>query len=178
MRLPKAFIVAILATLSMSGSYAHEAVEVTLKDRLTRFIEDTYGASHASIIVESVLKASKANDIEPALILGIIKVESNFKPNARNQSGATGLMQVLLPMHNHRFDNPKRAVALAKDPENNIEVGTEILSEFLNKHNGNTRKALISYSGGATNYYQKVYREKIKFEKVINNELTYSGPTI
>lgn len=42
------------------------------------------------------------------------------------------------------------------DPEKNIKAGRYILTHYLRKHDGDLRKALASYSGGARGYYEKV----------------------
>ena len=152
----------LLMTFSISSSAIAE--EVLIKDRFISFIEETYKISNAKTIVDHVFEISEKKNLDPTLVLGIIGVESRFNVNARNASGATGLMQVLLPMHCKRFPTPKNCKALANDPEQNIEVGTDILVEF----NGDLRK----YSGGATMYRTKVLKEQDKFYTIykdINN---------
>lgn len=155
-------LIVLLMTLSISSSVVAE--EVIVKDRFITFIEETYKISNAKTIVDHVFEISQRKNLDPTLILGIISVESRFKTDARNASGATGLMQVLMPMHCKRFPTPKTCRTLANDPEHNIEVGTDILVEF----NGDLRK----YSGGATMYRAKVLKAQETFYTIykdINN---------
>ena len=149
-------LIVLLATLSITSSSI--AQEVTIKDRISEFIEETYKISNASLIVDHVFEISERKDLDPTLVLGIIAVESRFNANAQNPSGATGLMQVLMPMHCKRFPTPKTCKALAHDPEHNIEVGTDILVEF----NGNLRK----YSGGHEGYAKLVKTQQHKFKQL------------
>ena len=152
----KRLLVAILVALSMTTSSI--AQEVTIKDRIVEFIEETYKISNASLIVDYVFEVSERKDLDPTLVLGIIAVESRFKANARNASGATGLMQVVVPMHCKRFPVSKNCRVLANDPEHNIEVGTDILVEFK----GNLRK----YSGGHDGYAKLVKAQQHKFKQL------------
>jgi len=155
-------LIVLLMSLSISSSAIAE--EILIKDRFITFIEETYKISNAKTIVDHVFEISERKNLDPTLILGIISVESRFNTNARNPSGATGLMQVLLPMHCKRFPTPKTCKALANDPEHNIEIGTDILIEFK----GDLRK----YSGGATMYRAKVLKAQDTFYTIykdINN---------
>lgn len=149
-------LIVLLLTLSMSASSM--AQEVTVKDRIVTFIEETYKISNAGLIVDYVFEVSERKDLDPTLVLGIIAVESRFKDNAKNPSGATGLMQVVVPMHCKRFPTPKNCKALANDPEHNIEVGTDILVEFK----GNLRR----YSGGHEGYAKLVKTQQHKFKQL------------
>jgi soluble lytic murein transglycosylase-like protein len=46
------------------------------------------------------------------------------------------------------------------DPETNVRAGKFVLAHYLTKHNGDLKKALHGYSGGAKNYYKKVMEIK------------------
>ena len=93
-----------------------------------------------------------------ALVPRIIKVESNGNPRAISKKGAIGLMQVMplwVPeLKKHGIVKKGRDELL--DPVTNVRAGKFILARYLEKHKGNVRKALHSYSGGAKNYYKKV----------------------
>ena len=45
--------------------------------------------------VDLVAELSEEAGVEAALVMGIIRVESNFNPNALSRSGAMGLMQLM-----------------------------------------------------------------------------------
>lgn len=94
--------------------------------------------------------AASAHGVEPALINGLIWVESKFERKARGPAGAQGLMQLM----------PKTAGAMAKrlgrkrnswDPDFNIHAGTLLLSRLLDRFDGDERLALAGYNrGGGT----------------------------
>ena len=104
---------------------------------------------------------AKQFDIEPALILAIMEVESAFNPQARSQSNALGLMQIMRStagrdvneLIDNKATNPTEQELL--DPENNIRMGVGYLSLLKNLYfsqveNEGVRELLMisSYNGG------------------------------
>lgn len=111
--------------------------------------------SQASQIVDSVYLYSFQKGIHPHFVLGLIKAESSYNPKAKSSYGAKGLMQVV-----PRFHKDKLGSRNPYDIETNIEVGTTIIHQCLQKHQHNKDKALYCYSGGAGYHYNKrVYKE-------------------
>lgn len=96
----------------------------------------------ARLLVNTVFDSASAEDVDPFLTLSIIKVESGFDYTAVSTAGALGLMQVLPTAHPEKL----RGVQLF-DPESNIRVGTRVLSEYMQWHDGDLRKALLQYNG-------------------------------
>ncbi len=99
----------------------------------------------------TVKQQASKYDIEPLLILSIIKAESNFKPDAVSHKEAVGLMQI----------TPSTAVWAAEQmgmqgfdtagletPEVNIEIGTWYIAYLLDYYEGNTQLALAAYNAG------------------------------
>ena len=153
----KKLIASILATVTLAPA-ASIAQEITIRSRFVSFLEETYKTSHASVIVEHVFEVSERKNLDPMLIFSIIAVESRFNPNAKNPSGATGLMQVMVPMHCKRFPDHSKCRQLALNPEDNIEVGTDILVEYK----GNLKR----YSGNTPGYEQMILKKQKQFQQL------------
>ncbi|MFA5840490.1 MAG: transglycosylase SLT domain-containing protein [Candidatus Margulisiibacteriota bacterium] len=99
----------------------------------------------------SVAYQAAIYNVDPYLILAVIREESRFNTAARSRSSARGLMQIM----------PSTGRAIAKDlkytrygtsklndPKVNIDMGTYYLSNLLRRFNGNPYLALAGYNGG------------------------------
>jgi soluble lytic murein transglycosylase-like protein len=86
--------------------------------------------------------AAARHGIDPALLRGLIRQESNFDPNARSSAGAMGLCQLM----------PATAAGLGvtnpSDPVQNIEGGAKYLRQQLDRFGGDVTKALAAYNAG------------------------------
>ena len=82
------------------------------------------------------------NDLDPALLLALIRVESAFSTNVLSRVAAIGLMQVM-PENVERF-----SCGDPFDPTENIKCGIIILKRFLNRYDGNLMLALSGYNAG------------------------------
>lgn len=101
-------------------------------------------------LVEQVYVNATLRGLDPTFVLGMIAQESGFNPKARSGMGAKGYMQVIPSYHREKIRG--RDIF---DVDTNIDVGTSILKEYLDK-TGSLRKATRMYSGGASRYYQKI----------------------
>jgi soluble lytic murein transglycosylase-like protein len=89
-----------------------------------------------------ITAAATKYGIDPALLKGLIRQESNFNPSARSGAGAQGLTQLM----------PGTAVSLgvtdATDPAQAIDGGAKYLKAQLDRFGGDASKALAAYNAG------------------------------
>lgn len=88
---------------------------------------------------------------EPALVLAVVRQESEFYSKARSPVGALGLMQLMPPTARHsaqRLGIPFNRDRLTRDPDYNIRLGQAYLSELLERFDGSYILALAAYNAG------------------------------
>ncbi|HEV8095034.1 MAG TPA: transglycosylase SLT domain-containing protein [Burkholderiales bacterium] len=137
---------------------------------LSEFIAKRYRVAEEAItgIVSSAYRAGAEHRVDPLLILAVVAVESRFNPVAESVFGAKGLMQVLPKYHREKLSEHGGETALL-EPEVNIQVGTQILREYL-RRSGETEGALQMYLGGADEsaslYTGKVLAERARLQQL------------
>lgn len=89
-----------------------------------------------------IIQASKLYDIRFELIKAIIRVESNFNPNAVSPKGALGLMQ-LMPSNVELLN-----VRNPFDPHENVMAGTRFFRQLLERYNSDLSLSLAAYNAG------------------------------
>ncbi len=93
------------------------------------------------VLVENI---SAQHGIDPHLVYSIIRVESNYIPDAVSSKGAVGLMQ-LMPATGKRFGV---MADQRTDPVKNISAGVKYLSYLSKLFDGNTVLMLAAYNAG------------------------------
>jgi soluble lytic murein transglycosylase len=106
-----------------------------------------YPVNYDSII----FRETKRYNIDPLLIMALIRQESSFNPKAVSPANAHGLMQ-LLPSTARRLARRmgvrRPSVAGLHDPDLNIRLGTRYFSDLLTRFNGEEDKVLAGYNAG------------------------------
>ena len=102
----------------------------------------TPAAGGATAYDDLITASATRNGVDPALLKGLIRQESNFDPNAGSPAGARGLAQLM----------PSTAASLGVgDPTNPaaaIEGGARYLREQLDSFGGSVPLALAAYNAG------------------------------
>lgn len=96
----------------------------------------------ASAYDDMIEEVAREHAVAPHLVRAVIKVESNFEPNARSPKGAIGLMQVM-PATGRRFGAND-----LKDPRANLGAGTRYLRWLLNRFDEDLTLAVAAYNAG------------------------------
>lgn len=82
--------------------------------------------------------------LEPALVMAVVKVESNFRPWALSQRGAMGLMQI------NRVTARHLGLQKPLDPRANLKAGVRYLANLMRMFDGKLRLGLAAYNAGPT----------------------------
>jgi soluble lytic murein transglycosylase-like protein len=90
----------------------------------------------------AVIRYAETYRLSPALLMAVIKAESNFNPTVISKAGAVGLMQ-LIPETAIRH-----GVRNLYDTQENIGGGARHLRYLLDRFHGNIRLALAAYNAG------------------------------
>ncbi|SPE36693.1 Putative murein lytic transglycosylase YjbJ (fragment) [Candidatus Sulfopaludibacter sp. SbA3] len=87
-------------------------------------------------------QAAKRQDLDSALLRGVVQQESGFRPCAVSPKGAMGLMQ-LMPATASQMGVPNPF-----DPVANLDAGARFLKELLVRYGGDLSLALGAYNAG------------------------------
>jgi len=85
-----------------------------------------------------ILEAASANGIDPAILAGLIEVESNFNPKARSGAGAVGIAQIM-PGYHPTVDPTQ--------PIESIHYAAKYLRQLTDQL-GDPMEAIYAYNGG------------------------------
>ncbi|MGC9954577.1 MAG: lytic transglycosylase domain-containing protein [Rhizomicrobium sp.] len=100
------------------------------------------------------IPAGPVNGPEPALVLGIIRQETEFDPESISSAGARGLMQVM-PSTARRIARlaglPYRPNNLTSDTAYNMQLGMMEFAGYISDWNNSLILAAAAYNAGPTN---------------------------
>jgi soluble lytic murein transglycosylase-like protein len=89
-----------------------------------------------------ITAAAQRHGVDPALLAGLVRQESNFDPTAGSPAGARGLTQLM----------PGTAAGLGvtdvTDPLQSLDGGAKYLKQQLDAFGGDVTKALAAYNAG------------------------------
>ena len=117
---------------------------------------------------------ARLRGLDPFLVAGLVRQESEFNPAAVSRSRAFGLTQVL-PVTGRQFGRTAGVGRVTErtlvQPAANLKLGTAILRSMLDQQAGNVEQTLASYNAGPTRVAEwkawNTYREPAEFVESI-----------
>lgn len=94
---------------------------------------------------------ARLRGVDPFLVAGQIRQESEFNPEARSGANAYGLMQVRPGTGRdaaRRAGVPRFSTRLLTQPAANLRLGVYILRSMLDQHGGRIEETLAAYNAG------------------------------
>lgn len=94
-----------------------------------------------------IVDACRTYEIDPAVILAMIELESKYDAGATGDKGRSiGLMQIQPRWHTGRME--KLGCTDLYDPRQNVTVGIDYLASQIERYDGNLAQALTAYNQG------------------------------
>lgn len=154
---PQVVAVELAKILNQRGAYdqALRAVKVYVPNYLQIPMDNSpesfWRAAFPLPYRSSLEDQARQKDLDPFLLAGLIRQESEFNPKAKSRANALGLTQVL-PSTGRQLSRKNGITRFVPkmlyDPEVNLKLGTYYLRQLLESLNGNWEETLASYNAG------------------------------
>jgi len=127
---------------------------------------------------ENLEADARERDLDPYLIAGLIRQESEFNPQALSRANAYGLTQVR-PATGRQYAKRAGVAAFTNrllfQPAVNLKIGTTIFRSMLDQNSGSLEQTLAAYNAGPRRAQEwlawRTYREPAEFvESIPYNE--------
>ncbi|ANV83056.1 tail length tape measure protein [Picosynechococcus sp. PCC 7003] len=107
---------------------------------------------------EPIQRWAAENDLNPLLVVSLMRQESRFEKNIESPVGAKGLMQVMPSTAEWIAQQTDSGTYDLSDPESNIQLGTWYLRYTHREYDDNSMLAIASYNAGPGNVAQWLQR--------------------
>ncbi len=124
-----------------------------------------------------LLKYSKTRGIDPRFVLAIMKQESSFRPNAKSESAARGLLQLTFDTalkYNKQAGFPNITATDLYRPNVNIALGSVYIVALKEEFGGLYEAIAASYNGGEDNALRWLERSQPKEAAIFASEVGFS----
>jgi soluble lytic murein transglycosylase len=101
-------------------------------------------------VAVAIVREAQRNNVDPLLVIALIRCESSFNAYATSGVGAMGLMQVMPDTGSYLADKAGYRLGRSTnlfDAETNIELGTAYLADLIERF-GSLEHALVAYNAG------------------------------
>jgi soluble lytic murein transglycosylase len=139
----------LLSQLAREQSYNRTA----LRSAKAGLFRNVVAVNAAYPLIDLPATVQSGNRIEPALVLAIIRQESEFDPSAVSHANAHGLMQLIpstAQLQARREGMSYQRSSLTGDPQYNMTLGSAHLADLVNDFNGSYVLAIASYNAGSS----------------------------
>jgi soluble lytic murein transglycosylase len=151
-------------------SMAPEYLNLALDQAPRRFWELLFPLPYRA----DVVRAAREKNLDPYLVAGLIRQESEFDPQARSHANAYGLTQVR-PATGRLFARQAGITRfnsrLLFQPAANLKIGVSIFSAMLDQNGGKLEQTLAAYNAGPNRAAEwltwNTYREPAEFVESI-----------
>jgi soluble lytic murein transglycosylase len=117
---------------------------------------------------------ARAHNLDPFLVAGLIRQESEFNPGAISPANANGLMQVRLGTgrdFSRAVGIPRLTANMLLQPAPNLKIGTAVFRSMLDQNGGSLERTLAGYNAGPRHAAEwsswNNYREPAEFVESI-----------
>lgn len=149
---------------------APDYLSLTFNQAPRKFWELLFPLPYRSDLVAN----ARAREVDPYLVAGLIRQESEFNPQAHSPANAYGLTQVL-PGTGRQFARkagvPRFSSRVLYQPAVNLRIGTSILRSMLDQNSGKVEQTLAAYNAGPGRVAEwlswNTYREPAEFVESI-----------
>lgn len=140
----------LLSQMAREQSYHRTA----LRSAKAGLFRNVVAANAAYPLIDIPQRVQSAGRPEPALVLAIIRQESEFDASAISSANARGLMQLIpstAQAQARREGLTFQRGALTSDPQYNMTLGAAHLADLIDDFGGSYVLAIAAYNAGSTN---------------------------
>jgi len=165
----------------------HKPTETDILIFILRYSNEI-STSQAKKLARIISEDCDSYQLDPFLILAVIRVESNFSPLAVSNKGAIGLMQVMPSTAEYLAEKLGISVSGGKelrDPFLNVRLGIYYISLLEDRFN-NIEHALVAYNYGPNKFASSKKLKKgphsfvkkvLDFKSLLHDERRLSEPS-
>ena len=166
-----------LATARLRGLDAASKRAAEARDNSVRREFEASAAAYPAPYREILLRATKGRNVDPRLVLAIMRQESSFKERARSPAAARGLLQ-LTPEIGAKYGEGAGFKNVNEDdlyrPEVNITIGVAYLADLFRMFPKLPEAVAASYNGGEDNVARWVRRAGHDDPGVFSSEVGFA----
>lgn len=156
--------------LKAMKSYAGDYLDLPFGGAPKQFWELLFPLPYRADLVAS----AKAQGLDPYLLAGLIRQESEFNPDALSRKNAFGLTQVQ-PATGRIYARRAGVARFTNQslfhPATNLKIGATIFHSMLDQHDGSLEQTLAAYNAGPNRAAEwitwRTYREPAEFVESI-----------